>query len=140
MSETLVVPGGRFVVTRDATLNDSDKTVLTVPAGKKVKLQEFHVSYVASAVVGNRTLTIQYTDGANVIFQKTWGINQPANQTYPYCGYIGANFDVVNAPFSLPLPDVMLLAGYTVRIWDSAAIDAAADDMTTVIQYAQYEA
>jgi len=37
-------------------------------------------------------------------------------------------------------PDMMLPAGYVLRVLDSAAIDAAADDLVVVVHYIEYEA
>lgn len=130
---------------RDATLNDSDKS-FTVPTGKVWELHHVKMSLTATATVGNRPMTIAITDGTNELMR-----NQPVNVAASQTGTVIMVFDgsVAYAATALFLANVgtqcsfgkaVLPAGYVVRCYDSAAIDAAADDVTVVLHYTEYDA
>lgn len=137
---------------RDATLNDSDKT-FTVPAGKIWCVIAFHAELVATATVGNRNIQVSIGNGAAAIWSMTRSGNIAASATGAVRGFVhGYNSATAgNVPLldgsatagatsSSPIPELYLPAGYTIHIWDVNAVDAAADDMTVVLQYVEYDA
>lgn len=124
-----------IAVIEDVALNDSDKT-LTVPAGTRWALMSCHVRLVSTAVAGNRQLAILITDASdNTLLRYVSGGTQAASITMDYnfapghpneTGAASNNGNQLRAlAEGLKLPP-----GYKVRVFDSAAIDAAADDLT----------
>lgn len=151
MTESRVIPGGTPKWLLDATANDSDKT-FTVPAGKVWVMESIFAQLVATATVGNRVLMIQFGDGTNVVRTMRGSNNIAASQTGTYQTLrgteptnttvgrtlAGANANVSHAdPMGMEL---VLPEGHTVRVWDFAAIDPNADDLTVVLHYVEYEA
>jgi len=137
--------------TRDAATNDSDKS-FTVPAGKIWDLLSVQATMVNTATVGNRKLTMTITDGTDVVLVAPAG-SVPASGA-PMFQATGGNYSLLqlqrfdslaNATTGgitiagLPIP-CLLPAGYVVRVYDAAAIDAAADDMIVVLHYVEYDA
>jgi len=147
-----VRPGGTLKWYYDAATNDSDKTI-TVPAGKVWRLLSLELDISCTATVGNRILRTQIGNGTNVIFagNDTTAITAaqvgavrasaggPQNVTTDgYVTLFGGGANVVSR-WNLPV-EMYLPAGYTIRLWDAAAIDAAADDIAISIHYIEYEA
>lgn len=124
---------------RDAALNDSDKTMLTVPAGKQVEIIAVQATFITTATVGNRALVLSITDGTNEVWLSYINI-QAANLTYVYQWAPLLPNDVTATYLSNPIPALVLRAGYVVRVYDSNAVDAAADDLTVVLHYVEYDA
>lgn len=125
----------------DATANDSDKT-FTVPGNEMWKLNFAHVVYASTATVGNRIMTIEIdNERGNNLIDLVAGAAQAASTTVHY-GFLQGIFretSVVNGELQVPVPeDCYLGPGYTIRFYDSAAIDAAADDMTVSFQYQKF--
>lgn len=136
----------------DATVDDSDKS-FTVPAGKRWALKMIDSQLTCTATVGNRLLTITVaTSGTNYIVAART-TNVTASQTararvIPGMAIAttaltrldnptgGTNVSVTDG-----MPnDILLPAGAVVRVYDSAAVDAAADDLIVVIHYVEYDA
>lgn len=117
----------------DAVLNDSDKTFV-VPAAKQWHVRSIGVRLVTTAAVGNRQLDVLITDDAdNLLAKYVAGAVQAASLTRDYVFAPGQPNDTafVNAAMVRAFAAGLILpAGYKVRVFDSAAIDAAADDMT----------
>jgi len=120
----------------DATANDSDKT-FTVPAGVTYIPHSIAALLASTADVGDRQLDVLLTDGSdNVIAKYQAGAVQPASQSYTYVFAVnhpqetGFTGDVMLRALGegIPLP-----AGYKIRVYDSAAIAATADDLTVRI-------
>jgi len=133
------VPGGSVTRTYDATADDSDKT-FTVPANKLWKVKWILARFVTTATVGNRGLEVQIGDGTNIIGYIGNGGVQAASTTTNSMFYNGAPNTATgsNRTIGTP-PDMLLPAGYTIRIWDTAAIDAAADDLTVAICVEEFD-
>jgi len=153
MTEIRATPGGTPKVSRDATANDSDKTVLTVPTGKVVRLTRVYAQLTATATVGNRILRCVITNGTDPIWVSPSPGNIAASQVgaieldTSFADYVAtipvtdlAQSVNLNAKATCFMPDMLLLAGFVVRVADMPAIDAAADDLTTVIHYIEYDA
>ena len=122
----------------DEVINDSDKT-LTVPANTEWEILSIWVELISTAVVGNRQITVQMLDGAgDIIGSFNAGAVQAAGITRNYMFAPGLELMVafVGIYLSFPLPPMFLPAGFAVRIYDSAAIDPAADDMVVQMIYA----
>lgn len=117
----------------DAALNDSDKT-FTVPAGRAWGLQAVHVTLISTATVGNRQVDILITDESdNTIYKYQAGAVQTATLTRVYVFAPGHSQDTsfTNGVMLRQIAsNIVLPAGYKVRVLDSTAVDAAADDMT----------
>ena len=123
---------------RDATLNDSDKS-FTVPTGKVHDLKFVYVQFAATATVGSRTVAVVITDGTNEVLRCTAGSQVTASATARFI-FGQTTMDGYTGTTSEPLPGCLLPAGYVVRVYDVSAIDAAADDMTVVLHYVEYDA
>lgn len=148
-----VTPGGSVVYLKDTVLNDSDKIILTVPANQKVSLNYIGGHLIASATAGNRQLQIQVYRSGDVFY---FGVNAGAVITAANRAqiqtWVGAAFSAAAVDKASiidgqtvtgtvqPMPELILTAGDYVRVLDAAAIDIAADDMTTVIHYVAYPA
>jgi len=126
----------------DLALNDSDKS-FGVPTSKCWRLLWAYVDYTATAVAGNRVVALRITDAsANEVFYSSAGLDHAATLNYKYIFVPSLGRDVTNTLMVCsPLPNPCFLSvGQVIRIWDTAAIDAAADDMKVMlyIQEAQY--
>lgn len=127
----------------DEALDDSDKE-FTVPAGKIWEILSVYVKLISTATVGNRRIVILLRDAANKVLSGcAAGATQAASLTYEY--FFGATLPaqaaVVNNMLLAPLPfGLQLTAGKKVRVYDVAAIAAAADDMTVNMVYAERDA
>ncbi len=121
----------------DAVANDSDKTYI-VPASREWRLLSILATLVATATVGNRQLDVLLTDGSDVVVAKYRAAAViTAGQTRTVIFAPGhpqdAAFDAGGSMYRM-LPDAFVMpTGYKVRVYDSAAIDAAADDLTVRI-------
>ena len=129
----------RVAVAADTTADDSDKT-FTVPAATEWQVLGVLVDYVSTAAAGNRQLSVQVLDGSdNVLGETRAGVVQAASLTRRYDFAIGNPDDAAFRDTTLlqvALPARMLAAGWKVRVYDKAAIAAAADDMTVRLTYA----
>lgn len=143
---------GRIVWYFDDTANDSDKS-FTVPAGKIVMPFFVAATLACTATVGNRSLRMTISDGTNLIYKTTFQASVAASQTGtlyvepgPYASSTTArpgpgSSDTANVTLSVTMPSPLYLkAGYIIHVWDRAAIDPAADDMTWTIGYIEYDA
>jgi hypothetical protein len=71
---------------------------------------------------------------SNIIIRVRTQSNQAASLTQDYTWLPGQYAVAANAHHYMGLPNPCILpSGYKVRVYDSAAIDAAADDMTVGI-------
>lgn len=117
----------------DETLNDSDKVIFTVPDGEVYELLWIYVEFTTTATVGNRLLDYHVRDAdGDVVEAMPSSSSRPANATtinrwLPGEGYLS---QTGRGLFIEPLPSKVLIpSGFSVRIFDVAAIDAAADDL-----------
>lgn len=126
--------GGQLFVAVDSAANDSDKTI-TVPAGKVWQVLAVHVTNATSADVGNRQLVAVVSDGTNTLGTFNAVATQAASTTeyYNWAPQYNTATETPAGFFHTPLPACLLPAGGTVRVYDSAAVAASADDMTVVV-------
>jgi hypothetical protein len=127
--------GGQLLLLQDLDDNDSDKS-FTVPAGKAYELLYGSVELISTATVGNRQLVIEITDGTEIIYRIHAGTTQAASLTRHYLFGQGnvRETSFVDGTLMTPLPTGLLLKpSYVIRVYDSGAVDAAADDMDVSI-------
>lgn len=127
--------------TYNATANDSDKT-FTAPDNELWKVCHAHATLVSSADVGNRQMALEVSDAdGNTIIHLLAGAVQAASLTRHY-GFLQGIFRetaFVANELQVPLPiDLYVPPGGSIRIYDAAAIAAAADDMTVAFQYMKF--
>lgn len=132
-----VFNGGKITDTLDEVLNDSDKTV-TVPTGKRWIIEAIRARLITTGDVGNRILMLQIRNSTpSELFLDEHAITQAATLTRTWYWFVGATKD---AAFSAggyifrPIPEITLEEGDSIRIWDTAAIAATADDLTITIR------
>ena len=140
---------GTPIWVRDAALNDSDKS-FTVPAGKVWILKSISAMLICTATVGNRSLRTYITDGTDELSFFEYPANATASQIVSAYYEAGGNENTntrkltaaagTNVSISRRLPEMILPAGSVIRVYDSAAIDPAADDLTVVLHYVEYDA
>lgn len=125
---------GQLFVALDAAANDSDKTI-TVPAGQTWDVHNVHVTLAATADVGNRQLVLIVGDGTNTLGTYNTVAVQAASTTeyYNFAPYYGTATETPAGFFCTPMPVHVLSEGWTIRVYDSAAIAATADDLTVAV-------
>ena len=136
---------------RDATADDSDKS-FTVPAGKVWKLISAEGELTTTATVGNRILNMSISNGAALVYSgkstaiiaesKVGGMLfgpsvAPSTGARPSFAAGTTNRDI---EMDTQIPEFLLTAGYVIRVWDTAAIAAAADGLIVVLHYVEYDA
>ena len=116
----------------EETADDSDKT-FTVTASQEWEIQSIWVELVTTATAGNRQIVVEIQDDApDVIGQFRAGAVQAASVTryYMFSPQVGDLTSFRDTDFlSTPIPPLVLPAGYKIRVYDKAVVDAAADDM-----------
>ena len=124
----------------EETADDSDKS-FTVPANRQYQFLSVWVELTTTATAGNRQITIELQDdAADVIGQVRAGIVQAASLTryYMFSPPLGDLVGFRDTNFLMtPLPMIVLPATYVLRVYDSAAVAAGADDMVVQIMVAQ---
>ena len=131
---------GQMKLVTDEALNDSDK-VLTVPAGKSWQIQHVYVEYIATAAAGNRQLLLEVRDAEDDVISTIPALNvQIANATEYYLFGVSGDVTETKAGYHfLPLGPLVWPTGYDVRVRDSAAVAAAADDMNIQMSVFEYD-
>jgi hypothetical protein len=118
----------------EVTANDSDKT-LVVPAATEWEILSINVTLTTTVDVGNRQLALEFQDDAGAVIGGPIpaGLVQVASKAYDYVINPGVDNSLAlwgTRTVFMRLPHMVLGAGQKVRIYDSAAVAAAADDMT----------
>lgn len=120
----------------DEVADSSDKEWV-VPDGRRYRVFYGSVILVSTATVGNRQMALEIQDdSANVVFRSLAGAVQVASLTreYHFAPNPVREAAFVNTQIMVPIPPkLILLPGWTLRVYDTAAIDAAADDMTVSV-------
>lgn len=147
-----VIPGGNPTIAHDYILNDSDKSY-TVPADEIWELYAVSLELVATATAGNRSLRVTITDGSNMLWTSYPSANIAANtagqllvntngsrEATARVYMVTPTATVASSVCDGQLPrGLRLLPGSVIRAYDSAAIDAAADDLRVVLFYIAYQ-
>ena len=129
----------RFTST-DSADNDSDKTI-TVPTGFTWIIANIFVTLVATADAGNRQMTVLITDPAGVALGNVKADSvqiASATEYYSFTPVAGIATEAPAGYHYASLPSFILDAGSTIRVYDSAAIQPAADDMIVTVTGAAY--
>lgn len=123
---------GLPLLSAEETTNDSDKT-FTVTTGKVWQIQSIWVELASTATVGNRQMSVAILDSDNdVLARVEAGAVQAASVTryYLFAPTVAELTSMRNTSYlSTQIPAWVLPPGYKIRVWDSTAVDAAADDM-----------
>lgn len=128
----------RVTLLADETVDDSDKT-FTVTAGQEWEILSIWIELTTTATVGDRQITVEIQDSTgDVIGSFVAGANQAASlgRNYMFAPMVQLMTAFSGIYLSFPLPPFFLPAGYKIRVYDSAAIAAAADDMIVQMTYA----
>lgn len=129
---------GQICLLTDATLNDSAKSYV-VPASEYWKVLAAYFSIATTATAGNRLMAIDFLEGTPALISRVpFGAVQAASLTWNYSAYPAApNLSAVAGvalALTAPLPaSFWMPTGYAIKVIDTAAIDAAADDITVRI-------
>jgi len=127
----------------DGNLNDSDK-LFTVPASQEWHLWTIFIDFTSSATANDRQLQILIQNAqARTVKDIRPNVVQAASlQRYYNFGPSLANqlafYDTNQIQTPIP-PTLFLKGGYTIRVWDNNAVDAAADDMLVTLAYGKRE-
>lgn len=131
---------GTTMSTYDNSSNDSDKT-FTVPDNKLWIMDLVRASLKATSTNGTRQFRLQvYDTSSNMVYRggripivadETGGILLQPQMTHTSDSR-NESFSAGGTTDTLPR---YIPAGYDVRIWDSEAVDAAADDVTVTLLY-----
>ncbi len=120
------------VLTLDIATDDSDKLIV-VPAAKQWIIQSVAVNLISTATVGNRQMRVDIRDGsANLLASVAAGAVQAASLTRDFTfapGLVNQTAFVDDTLITSFPEGIILLPTYDVRVYDSAVIDVAADDM-----------
>lgn len=115
----------------DVAANDSDKS-FTVPGGVDWRIKHVRAELTTTAAAGNRRVVVEIQDASlNVLARIQAGIVQAASTTvaYNFAPGLADQTVTVNGDLNTALADLRLNAGEIIRVYDIAAVDAAADDM-----------
>lgn len=132
----------QLIEVADTAANDSDKT-LTVTTGKVWHVLHLYAKLVTTATVGNRQIVLIVSDATGTeLYRNSAVAVQTASATeYYYWGWpIQTPAETVATFHHLPFPFTYLPGGSTIRVDDSADVDAAADDLTLNMLVLEYEA
>ncbi len=123
-----------FILASDAAADDSDKTI-TVPSGESWEIKSIRVEYTATATAGTRTLAILFRDATDDVIHGFTVSNASitASQVmvfnfYPDAPTVAPTDGAVEGTQALS-HGLILPAGWDIRIYDSADVDATADDV-----------
>lgn len=118
----------------DTALNSSSK-FWVVPDGMIWEIQTIWVRFDATATVGTRTLVFQLLDENNVTrFQIGGDLNITANGTAFFVwSPDNSTTDVSASLYSVQNCPRFVMENWTLRIIDTTAVDAAADDMVVSV-------
>jgi len=152
MTESRVIPGGTPKHLYLAFADNSDVTY-TIPTGKRWEVTRIQAQLSATATVGSRVIEVTITSGGNLVFRGTRSGNIAASQigvvqlldnwaAVPTAATVALALPsgTVNVSVTCNLPCRSLAAGDVIRIFDTAAIDAAADGVLLVVDYIEYDA
>lgn len=120
------------ILLQDLTTGNSSKT-FTVPSSFIYDILYCNIAYTSSGTVGNRQIAIQILDTSNnIVFTVNAGLTQAANLTYNYNFAEGLNKEtsLVTGTVNVPMPEEFVaLTGYTVKVFDTAAIAPTTDNL-----------
>lgn len=109
---------------------------LTVPAGKRWRVESAWMEIVASADAGNRQMGLNITDGTRVLFVSAYGLVVTAGQTKAQSWARMSMITAAGTQYGLHFPDLELAAGSQIYVY-CAAFDAVAagDNCSALFAY-----
>ena len=118
------------ITQKDSVLNDSNKTI-TVPANTQWRIIALLVNYTPTATAGDRQIEVIIGDTYSYWTDIKAGAVFPANTQVLISFFPGAPLQsaFISNRLVAPLPDLWLPPASIIKVLDSAAIAAAADDM-----------
>lgn len=128
---------GEVTNSEDAATNDSDKT-LTVPVSEEWDILSIFAELISTATAGNRQIVVRFLDAAGAVMGEIpAGAVQAASvtRTYSFAPGVANQASFVGTNLTTAVPRMVLGPGQGIQVLDTTAVDAAADDMTTRIQY-----
>ena len=133
----IITPAWTLDLESDTAADDSDKSFV-VPATTEWKIHSIWIELIIIATVGDRQIEVQIQDGTtDVIMEFKVGAVQAASLTrfYLLTSEIADLTAFRDTDYlSTLIPEFTLPTTYIIRVWDNAAIDAAADDMVVHIR------
>lgn len=121
------------------TADDSDNT-FTVPASTEYQVLSVYVSLTTTSTAGNRQMVVQALDSSdNILIGARARVTQAASlsRVYNFAPGLPNDGGFYDTDYlAVSLPPIFLTAGQKLRVWDKAAIAAAADDMVVRVQIA----
>lgn len=128
------------ISTLSFTTTDDSDTTFTVPANTEYQILSVYVSLTTTSTAGNRQMAVQALDSSdNILIGARARVTQSASLTRVYNFAPGLPNDggfYDTDYLAVSLPPIFLTAGQKLRVWDKAAIAAAADDMVVRVQIA----
>ena len=128
------------ISTLSFTTTDDSDTIFTVPADTEYQILSVYISLTTTSTAGNRQMAVQALDGSdNILIGARARVTQAASLTRVYNFAPGLPNDggfYDTDYLAVSLPPIFLAAGQKLRVWDKAAIAAAADDMVVRVQIA----
>ena len=144
-------PWGKGTIKHSYLVAVGSSKTLTVPAGKVWKILMAEAYLAPNATGGNRAIQVDITDGTNNVYTvaPSAAIAAGSNGGFRY----GTGITISTTAFrkltntaqnvavaiSDSLPELYLPVGYTVKLWDSGAVDPAGDTLTTSVLYVEYD-
>ena len=126
----------------EETLNDSDKT-FTIPSTEIWQILYIRCELDTSATGGDRKLVIHVRDDDDDILYSIRPHVSQANvggRNYNFAPGNPLETDFYLNEILTPIPNLLfLLPSYSLRIYDSAAIDPTADDLTIQMMVNRYD-
>ncbi len=125
---------GKVTVYSEEAVDDSDKTLdydADVSEGKRLEVLGVRIEFVATATVGTRLIELRVADsGSDLIQTVGFAVTVTASQSKNFQASVGVVERSGTPNYEILPAGLVLLPGQTFQILDTAAIDAAADDMT----------
>lgn len=144
MAWTLTKAGSKSseiaVLLSEVAVDDSNKDLIygtDLPSfGSHMELVAVRIEFTATATVGTRTLVVEILTEANDLVYQIVLDNNTVTASASGTWQLGDGLDAaVTTPQYVHMPaGLVLFPGQKLRIRDSAAIDAAADDMVLHVQ------
>ena len=135
LTDSALHVGASIVALSDVALNDSSKILLLADAGTNVAFLELlaiRIELTNTATAGNRIMEVrvELTTGPDILYAVTIAANSLAASLSRTWQLAPGVDEAITAPQQVQLAQgLYVFAGQQLVIEDSAAIDAAADDM-----------
>lgn len=126
--------------TQSFTTTDTSTNTFTVPSNTEWQILSLYITLASTATAGNRVMVSQaLTSGNAIIKEYVSPVTQAASLTYRYqlAPDMPNDASLVDTTLlRITFAPIILTAGQKFKVYDRAAIAAAADDMTIQMQIA----